>query len=70
MSPRAPLKIGQDVPGMLKSDLELERSVITALREAIAVCETARDYQTREIWSSCSRTPRRIMRIGWSSNCG
>lgn len=46
---REPLKIGQDVPGMLKNDLELERSVITALREAIAVCETARDYQTREI---------------------
>ena len=46
---RSPLKIGKDVPEMLKNDLELERSVIVALREAIAVCEQEKDYQTREI---------------------
>lgn len=46
---RNPLKIGKDVPEMLKNDLELERSVIVALREAIAVCEQEKDYQTREI---------------------
>lgn len=46
---RSPLKIGKDVPEMLENDLELERSVITALRDAIAVCEQEQDYQTREI---------------------
>jgi bacterioferritin len=46
---REPLKIGKDVPGMLKSDLDLELSVIGALKGAIAACETAHDYQTREI---------------------
>ena len=46
---RSPLRIGKDVPEMLENDLELERSVITALRNAIAVCEQEQDYQTREI---------------------
>lgn len=46
---REPLKIGQDVPQMLKNDLDLELSVIAALKGAITACETARDYQTREI---------------------
>lgn len=46
---RSPLKIGKDVPEMLENDLELERSVIIALRSAIAVCEQEQDYQTREI---------------------
>ena len=46
---RSPLKIGKDVREMLKNDLELEYSVITALREAITACEQEKDYQTREI---------------------
>ena len=46
---RSLLRIGKDVPEMLKNDLELERSVIIALRNAIALCEQERDYQTREI---------------------
>lgn len=46
---RSPLRIGNDVPEMLQNDLALERSVITALRDAIAICEQERDYQTREI---------------------
>ncbi len=46
---REPLKIGQDTPAMLKSDLALELGVIAALKGAIAYCETARDFQTREI---------------------
>ena len=46
---RSPLKIGKNVPEMLENDLELERSVMIALREAIAVCEHEQDYQTREI---------------------
>lgn len=46
---RSPLRIGRDVPEMLQNDLTLERSVISALRDAIAICEQERDYQTREI---------------------
>ncbi|SET34010.1 bacterioferritin [Nitrosomonas marina] len=46
---RSALRIGNDVPAMLKNDLELEREVIVALRDAIAACEQEQDYQTREI---------------------
>lgn len=46
---RSALRIGRDVPEMLQNDLDLERSVISALRDAIAICEQERDYQTREI---------------------
>jgi bacterioferritin len=46
---REPLRIGKDVPQMLKHDLDLEMAVVAALKEAIAYCETARDYETREI---------------------
>lgn len=45
---RSPLRIGRDVSEMLQNDLALERSVIDALRGAIAICEQERDYQTRE----------------------
>lgn len=43
------LSIGSTVPEMLKSDLDLEYRVVGDLKEAIAVCETEQDYQTREI---------------------
>jgi len=43
------LKIGKTVPEMLQSDLDLEYKVIGDLKEAIAVCETEQDYQTREL---------------------
>lgn len=46
---RSPLKIGKDVAEMLGNDLELERQVVKALREAIALCEKEQDYQSREI---------------------
>lgn len=46
---RSPLKIGKNVSEMLANDLELERSVIVALRDAIRVCEQEQDYQSREI---------------------
>ncbi|GJM04965.1 MAG: bacterioferritin [marine bacterium B5-7] len=49
LSERAGLNIGSDVPQMLKNDLLLELSVITALKEAIGCCESEKDYQTREI---------------------
>lgn len=49
LSKREPLSIGHDVPSMLKNDLAVELSVIAALKEVIAYCESVRDYQTREI---------------------
>lgn len=49
LAQREPLRIGKDVPQMLKHDLDLEFSVIAALKGAIAACESVHDYQTREI---------------------
>lgn len=43
------LRIGSTVPEMLKNDLEVECQVISALKAAIAVCESEADYQSREI---------------------
>src|SRR4030066_381604 len=39
LSAREPLKIGKTAPEMLKNDLDLELSVIAALKGAIAICE-------------------------------
>ncbi|UTV28803.1 bacterioferritin [Photobacterium atrarenae] len=49
LTKRADLKIGKDVPEMLKNDLELEYDVDKALKTAIQVCEQEQDYQSREI---------------------
>jgi bacterioferritin len=49
LSTRAPMKIGRNVPEMLQLDLDLEMGVVAALKEAIEFCESAQDYQTREI---------------------
>lgn len=43
------LWIGENVEELLKCDLKLEEIAIPALREAIAHCETVRDYVTREL---------------------
>lgn len=49
LTKRADLKIGKDVPEMLKNDLELEYDVDKALKTAIQICEQEQDYQSREI---------------------
>jgi len=46
---RAPIKVGANVKEMLENDLEAEMTVMTSLRDIIAVCEAERDYVTREI---------------------
>jgi len=46
---RAPIKVGSNVKEMLENDLEAEMTVMTSLRDIIAVCEAERDYVTREI---------------------
>lgn len=43
------LQIGQDVPEILKGDLQLERTAQQALKGAIAKCEAAQDFVSREI---------------------
>lgn len=49
LSKAVALKVGGDVPSMLKNDLAMELSVVAALRKAIALCEQNGDYQSREI---------------------
>ncbi len=46
---RDALNIGSDVPTMLKNDLAVEYDVGRQLKDAIALCEQEKDYQTREI---------------------
>jgi len=47
MVKRDALNIGATLPEMLKSDLNLEYSVVKNLKAAIALCETEQDYETR-----------------------
>lgn len=42
------LMIGEDVPDMLACDLKSEMANQAALKEAIVVCEAARDFVSRE----------------------
>ncbi|OWW18182.1 bacterioferritin [Noviherbaspirillum denitrificans] len=49
LSKRNPLKIGSTVPEMLQADLDVEYHVVGELKKAIAACETARDYVTRDM---------------------
>ena len=44
------LKVGETVEEILKADLALEMEALPLLRDAIAYCETVRDYISREIF--------------------
>ncbi len=44
------LYVGEDVRECLECDLKLEREAMPLLRDAIAHCETQRDYITRELF--------------------
>ncbi|WP_028880049.1 bacterioferritin [Terasakiella pusilla] len=46
---RDPLKIGKDVPSMMKNDLAYELMVGAELKKVIALCEKEQDYVTRQI---------------------
>ena len=46
---RQPMSVGQTVPDMLKADLALEYHVVGELKKAIAACELARDYVSRDM---------------------
>jgi bacterioferritin len=49
LSKRDPLKIGKTVPEMLKSDLSVEYKVDGELKKAMAACEKAQDYVSRDL---------------------
>ena len=49
MVTRPPIQVGRDVPEMLQNDLNVEMTVGAALKDAIAICESEQDYETREI---------------------
>lgn len=49
LSKREGLKIGKTVPEMLKSDLAVEYKVVGELKKAMAACEKAQDYVTRDM---------------------
>ena len=44
------LKVGETVEEILHADMALEMEAIPLLKEAIAHCETVRDYTSREIF--------------------
>ncbi|HEY8603806.1 bacterioferritin [Tsuneonella suprasediminis] len=44
------LKVGETVEEILRADLAVEMEAIPLLKEAIAHCETVRDYTSREIF--------------------
>ncbi|MFT5591865.1 MAG: bacterioferritin [Oceanicoccus sp.] len=47
MATREPINVGKTVEDMLKNDLALEYAVVKNLKEAIAICETEKDFETR-----------------------
>lgn len=49
------LRIGEDVREILQSDLEAEKEALALYREAIAVCEKAQDYASRDLFSDLVR---------------
>lgn len=49
LSKRETLTIGSAVPDMLKADLDVEYHVVGELKKAIAACEQAQDYVTRDM---------------------
>lgn len=43
------LRVGSDVPAMLQNDLDVEYEVAEALKNAMAICEEEKDFETRDI---------------------
>jgi bacterioferritin len=50
------IRIGEDVPEILRCDLDLELDAIPDLRAAIAYCEAHKDYVSRDIFDSILRS--------------
>ena len=49
LAKREALKVGKNVPDMLKADLDVEYKVVGELKKAIAACEKAQDYVSRDM---------------------
>ena len=49
LAKREALKVGKNVPDMLKADLNVEYKVVGELKKAIAACEKAQDYVSRDM---------------------
>lgn len=49
MQTRTGLLIGKEVPDMLESDLRVEYEVAAKLKEVISVCESEKDYVSRDM---------------------
>lgn len=49
LSKREPLQVGDNVPDMLRYDLEYELKIIPQLKAVMAFCESVQDYETRDI---------------------
>lgn len=49
LTKRLPLTVGSSVPEMLEADLAVEYHVVGELKKAIAACEKAQDYVTRDM---------------------
>ncbi len=49
MVKRTPITVGNSVPEMLQADLAMEYHVVGELKRAIAACEKAQDYVTRDM---------------------
>ena len=45
------LRIGENVEEILRADLELELEAVVQLKEAIAHCESVRDYTSRDLFA-------------------
>lgn len=46
------LRVGENVPEVLRADLELEMEALPLLREAISYCENVKDFVSRELFVS------------------
>ena len=49
LAKREALQVGASVPEMLKADLDVEYRVVGELKKAIAACEKAEDFVSREL---------------------
>ena len=45
------LRVGENVPEVLRADLDLEMEALPLLREAITHCEGVKDYVTRDLFA-------------------
>jgi bacterioferritin len=50
------LRIGENVPEILKADLELEHDAVALLRDAVEYADSVRDYPSRDLFAEILRS--------------